>query len=137
MWYSCGNSWLEWCLAESFGFGPFVYELELDTSRIKFITGLKEFDEFSDEYGMEREEFFGLPKTTWASHREYDCINWPKVESDGFTGIEINPYLWARRLEGGMWYYGWDCASGCVWDANAVKSVKLIARLDRNRVRVR
>lgn len=52
----------------------------------------------------------------------HDHINWPMV-ADRYQGIVIAPYLWSRRMDGGLWYYGWDCASGCIWDAAAVASV--------------
>lgn len=39
-------------------------------------------------------------------------------------GILITPYVHERRLHtGSEWYYGWDCASGCVWDAEAVAEI--------------
>ena len=45
---------------------------------------------------------------------------WPGVAAEGWAGIEIAPYIWARRLDGpARWYYGWDAASGCIWDPTA------------------
>jgi hypothetical protein len=45
-------------------------------------------------------------------------IDWPRV-AERFDGVIIAPYQWKHRLEL-MWYYGWDCASGCIWNARAV-----------------
>jgi hypothetical protein len=27
-----------------------------------------------------------------------------------------------------MWYYGWDCASGCIWDTSVIERVTLEPR---------
>ena len=53
---------------------------------------------------------------------DYYQIQWAEVASL-YDGIEIAPYQFERRLgyhsEIGKavsdWYYGWDCASGCIW----------------------
>lgn len=49
-------------------------------------------------------------------------ILWRDVYKD-YQGIFISPYCWASRFEF-MWYYGWDCASACVWDLSAVKEIE-------------
>jgi len=56
-------------------------------------------------------------------------IDWEAV-AKRYTGIEIEPYNWERRNSGPnnnysmsmLWYYGWDCASGCVWELDALVS---------------
>jgi hypothetical protein len=40
--------------------------------------------------------------------------------TDKYDGIEINPYQFEARYQY-LWYYGWDIASGCVWNLNNVK----------------
>jgi hypothetical protein len=68
-------------------------------------------------------------------------IDWPKV-SERYDGVVIAPYVWSLRMgdyemiEGRMrktpdsaisdWYYPWDCASGCIWKASAIKAFDLI-----------
>jgi hypothetical protein len=53
-------------------------------------------------------------------------IRWPDVAAR-WQGILITPYQWDCRLDDEMfWYYGWDCASGCIWDAGAVASIKQV-----------
>lgn len=47
-------------------------------------------------------------------------INWGKVATE-YDGLIIAPYQWSRRL-GPIWYYGWDCASGCIWNLEAIAS---------------
>jgi hypothetical protein len=63
-----------------------------------------------------------------AFHAEFGLDNW-KVSwiavAEQWQGIIIAPYLWERRLGDPSWYYTWDCASGCIWDATAIASVSL------------
>ena len=39
---------------------------------------------------------------------------------DKYDGIEINPYQFEARYQY-TWYYGWDIASGCIWNLSGVK----------------
>jgi hypothetical protein len=39
--------------------------------------------------------------------------NWERVARD-YDGVIISPYQFNRRMTL-MWYYPWDCASGCIW----------------------
>ena len=48
-------------------------------------------------------------------------IDWREVSQE-YAGITITPYVWESRLTL-AWYYGWDCASGCIWDPAAIASV--------------
>ena len=53
-----------------------------------------------------------------------DQIDWAEVASK-YDGIIISPYQWSLRLDMEMmWYYGWDCASGCIWNISAIKELK-------------
>lgn len=39
----------------------------------------------------------------------------------------ITPYCWPARMDPDLiWYYGWDCASGCIWDASTIHQVTRI-----------
>lgn len=48
-------------------------------------------------------------------------IDWPAVAAR-HQGIIITPYQWECRMET-LWYYGWDCASGCIWDSSAISEL--------------
>jgi hypothetical protein len=62
------------------------------------------------------------------------AIDWAKV-AVRFDGIVITPYVWSCRLDPKTtWYYGWDCASGCIWNARAIKSLTLKERVQRELV---
>ena len=60
--------------------------------------------------------------TTFTHHHRSYRINWQPL-TEQYAGIIISPYQWKRRLDGRAsdWYYGWDCASACIWDLSAVR----------------
>ena len=117
LWFSvererANDGWRDWCVAEKYRPEALTYvaELELDESRICRITSACELDAFDEQYTAPLFNGFVV-----------HYIDWRKV-AEKFAGIIIAPYIWERRLRGEAsgWYYGWDCASGCVWDASAV-----------------
>lgn len=125
-WYSVGGSWMEWCLEECpHWVRPYIYEVTiLDSKSIKSICNVEEFDKFDSEYALPQKH----------PCRFTDHIDWDKLKNE-FSGIQISPYLWKRRLES-VWYYGWDCASGCVWDFSSIR-LHLFAVYDNQRGFVR
>jgi hypothetical protein len=51
-------------------------------------------------------------------------IGWKRV-AENYDGIIIAPYCWERRHhKHARWYYTWDVASGCVWNADAMRIVE-------------
>ena len=116
LWYSVDGGWEEWCRDDAeWDLPPFVYAVEVDEDKILQLTTVSQLDDFHDDY------------RAGESHEEYrrDWIDWARV-GEQWGGIEIAPYQWERRLDGEVhrWYYGWDCASGCVWDVKALTLVK-------------
>lgn len=53
-------------------------------------------------------------------------IRWEQV-ADVLAGIFITPYRWELRLDLD-WYYGWDVASGCVWNLSVIHDWKPMER---------
>jgi hypothetical protein len=54
-------------------------------------------------------------------------INWRRVARK-YHGIVIAPYLRELRFDEAVWwYYGWDCASGCIWNRKAIAGVEELA----------
>jgi hypothetical protein len=110
LWYGINGGWREWCENESM---DWVYKnnflVEIDTSNILVINNYQQLVGFSNKYFM---NYHGLLR---------EFIDWERVSQE-FYGIEIYPYIWQARLEF-TWYYGWDCASGCVWDKRAIKNI--------------
>jgi hypothetical protein len=53
-------------------------------------------------------------------------IDWEQI-AERYQGILITPYQWACRNDlNTFWYYSWDCASGCIWDPEAIESLEVI-----------
>lgn len=113
LWLSVENdpetSWRGWCEAEGFRLEHLVVAtpFEITTgSRVLHLSSASDIDAFTSEYRV--------PDRWSRSH----AIDWPVV-TGRYDGIVVAPYVWARRLDGDAgWYYGWDCASGCVWNTD-------------------
>lgn len=105
--------WLEWCDGEGFATErriPTEVTLKADAN-ILHISGPFELDAFTTEYRV------------LGAYRSCTTINWGRVAAK-YQGIIIAPYQWSRRMtDHTFWYYGWDCASGCIWDAEAIESL--------------
>ncbi len=112
------DDWKEWCEGEGFGLERLKCATEIvlsDEPNILHLRGACDLDAFHAECAI---DFCGgLLKV----------IDWPRV-TEKYNGIIIAPYVYARRLDTRVsdWYYGWDCASGCIWNADAVAEVKPI-----------
>lgn len=86
-------------------------------ARILLIATVEDFDAFAGLYGRTERQ---VP----SDYHMY--IDWTAV-AEAYQGIVIAPYRYDRRLDGGLWYYGWDCASGCIWDADAIAAITVRA----------
>jgi len=115
-WYSCGDDWENWAKAEGYKIPKkYIYQIEVDYSKILTIRSEKELKDFVRNFGMNSGS--KIPKYALTP-------DWKKVASQ-YSGIEICPYIHSMRLEM-SWYYPWDVASGCIWDPSAIKSLKLV-----------
>ena len=73
------------------------------------------------------------PAALMTFHRRYAtghepryAFDWYRVALD-YQGLIIAPYIWEMRMsEEVLWYYTWDCASGCIWDPAAIESVTVL-----------
>ncbi len=106
------HGWKQWCIDEEFNLDRLnlVYTVTVDLSNILQINteaALLLFDRYFAKGG----------------NRFSKQIDWDLI-AQRYSGIIITPYQWGQRLDL-MWYYGWDCASGCIWDVSAVKSIEL------------
>lgn len=119
LWVSVGSEWQDWCSSEDWGLDgtELLYRVALNpTAKILTIESVEQLDSFTASYPAQE---------AWA--QGMGMIDWPRVATE-FDGIIISPYQWSRRLGGiaTLWYYGWDCASGCIWNPAAVESLTLI-----------
>jgi len=121
------DGWAEWCLEESFALGRLACLSEIKLAadaRILRLASARDIDEFTARRGVA-----AVP--VYRTHR---TINWQPVAEE-YQGIIIAPYIWERRLtDHAPWYYAWDCASGCIWDAAAIASIHLSEPLEQNEV---
>jgi len=114
LWYGMGDSWINWVRTEM----PHwecdnLFKLDLDESKIIKLNNEEELLDFNEKYG---EELYGAS----------NCIDWFEV-SKKYSGIEIPNYLWSLRMDRRVgWYYGWDVASGCIWNEDAIVSIDKI-----------
>lgn len=112
-----GDGWSDWCASEDFGIGavPHVVHLHPEANILRIANG-------AELIAFHRE--FHIPSGN--RFREGREIDWITV-AKRWQGIIIAPYVWSARLSvETAWYYGWDCASGCIWDAAAVDDILAI-----------
>lgn len=98
--------WKEWCEGEQFRMECFEYAYQItlhDNNNVLFLRDENDLADLNRKYRSPESEV-----VNW--------VNWNKVMED-FDGIVISPYQWSLRLESQFfWYYGWDCAGGCIWN---------------------
>lgn len=118
-WYSCGHEWLKWLKSEMPHWDKkYYYQVDVDYSRVLRLTTYKDLIEFTKKYGQPT-----LPKFKRLKLFDPD---WKKIAEE-YSGIEICPYVHQARFKL-LWYYTWDVASGCIWDASAIKGLKLVSK---------
>lgn len=109
------HGWKSWCQSEQWGEETLTHACDVslkDDANILYIRTASELNEFTEQY-----------KRVDSLDAELDItrIDWPRVMPE-YDGIIITPYQWSMRLDL-MWYYGWDCASGCIWNIGAIDKV--------------
>jgi len=115
LWYSCGDSWVSWIQGEMPGAlksANYLYEIKLGSDVLK-ISADEDFDNFQHEYSIPPS--YGVDVS----------IDWLRV-SKSYSGIEICPLNREKRDEM-FWYYGWDVASGCIWNSSGISRITLLA----------
>lgn len=106
--------WKEWCVAEEFRLDKLKHShvITLDSSANLLILNTPDkMWQFTKQYGR---------AIDWRSDYLIYC-DWSAI-SKLYQGILIYPYFYQFRLGWSefAWYYPWDCASGCIWDINAI-----------------
>jgi hypothetical protein len=121
------DDWKSWCESENFGVGSVQHSYAVDlveSHTVLVIDTARDLVEFTDEYATAWRWDRPLHKGSILEHRQFWPIDWPRVALT-YGGIIVAPYQWGLRMDL-HWYYGWDCASGCVWDLYQIKSVDRI-----------
>jgi len=116
IWYQVDNSWRDWCSSEMpHWLADYKHEFlfDIDYTNIYVISNEQELREFTTNYQKKIQ-----------SDYPYKAIDWRTLAKE-YKGIEIPNYLYSCRMEREfLWYYGWDVASGCIWDVSAIKNYK-------------
>lgn len=114
--------WKWWCEGENFRTENLKYSWEVklkNQAGILIMEKSLHLDNFTALYSVPM--FLGASGASSANN-----IDWARFSMD-YKGIIIAPYQWSKRMDmDKLWYYGWDCASGCIWDMNAIESVELL-----------
>lgn len=108
------DDWEGWCRGENFCIEALQYAYTITIgpdANILLISTATGMEDFHRRYAI--------------NIRPFHTIAWDRVQKE-YDGLIIAPYRWSYRLHPDfMWYYGWDCASGCIWNLDAIKSVSL------------
>jgi hypothetical protein len=119
-------TWKTWCEDEKFCMEDLktCYELKLkEEAKIIYLKSPKEIIEFGIENAGNDPWDFG--RQFGRKEAYVYLVNWEQVQKQ-YDGIIIAPYQWKCRLDNQCsWYYGWDCASGCIWNLNCIEEFKL------------
>ena len=128
LWYGFDMEWIKWCERETPDFiSEYIYRVFVDGSNILQIKNYNELIEFTTKY-------YDKTNPSNIFHTIYDkknpinisyaisniyYIDWNEVSME-YDGIEINPFIRKESCEL-MWYFGWDVASGCIWNLDKVR----------------
>ncbi len=108
------GDWPEWCKGEEFGLDRLTCRTRIELrsgNNVPIISTISELFELTASYSDPPD---GFPVRTSM------YIDWTAFARK-HDGLIIAPYLWDARLDiGCSWYYGWDCASGCIWNPDSI-----------------
>ena len=115
LWYGVGFEWLDFTTSDFTSFykedeNISVFEFEVNGINLLRIKSYDELVAFDEEYSL--------------GNTRYRNPDWVRLAKK-YDGIEIAPYIYEGR-HSMFWYYGWDVASGCIWNPRSLKIKKLI-----------
>lgn len=138
LWFDVNMSWKRWCEAVQFRQEKLRYRHSvtlLDTSRLLFLRNAKDIDVFTREYArnlsghiqpLQSSKDIDAFALQYGSDLFGDILGqftnyilWGEV-AEKHSGIIIDPYSRARSKTY-LWYYGWNCAGGCIWDTSVIR----------------
>lgn len=126
--YENDQNWKTWCEGEEFRLCGLKYRYAVKlkpSAKILFISTTDELEAFSLKYkGNDIEDYRQFTKIFDDPPYIYH-IKWEDIYAL-YDGIIIAPYNWGCRMgQSTSWYYGWDCASGCIWNIDAMEPLIL------------
>jgi hypothetical protein len=112
------QNWYDWCMAEEFRTEQLAYTHEViikPESKLLTINSDKDLRDFTEKYAISDDAY--IPFFDLIGGKP---IDWVRVATE-YQGILIPEYIGTCRMSRKTsWYYGWDCGSGCIWDASAI-----------------
>lgn len=137
LWFDVDGSWKQWCEAVRFRPEHLKYRHTVtlqDTSRVLFLRSIEDIDGFTSRYGqdvsghiqpIQGSEDLAAFACQYGTDLFRDIIGqfsnyimWGDVAGK-YSGIIIDPYF-PVRSDAYLWYYGWNCAGGCIWDTSVI-----------------
>lgn len=120
LWLSDENDygWSEWCDDEQFRDTSTQVRTDFrfaEGANILHLATPEQLVDFTKEWGLANEDHI---QKIYGEDALSHQIDWVAV-AGSYDGILITPYHWSKRLEV-HWYYGWDVASACVWNLDAL-----------------
>jgi hypothetical protein len=119
LWFSVGDAWRTYIQARRWDTRALRCETEIaltDDAKRWHVRNVVELDALTAEYS----KISDRTKTLQSSKARLPLIDWPRFALD-FDAIIIAPFISDRHLQD-HWYHSWDVASGCVWNACAVRA---------------
>jgi len=106
------DDWAEWCRDNNFERGANRFKITVAEGPLILSTA-DDVRAFGRQYATKQDPSLSRLMLDWWRVAE----RWP--------GLIITPYQWSCRLDmDTSWYYGWDCASGCIWNPDVITSVR-------------
>jgi hypothetical protein len=121
------DSWRDHCKASGKTLQPYRTELLLNKETVLWVQTDAKVDEVAKEYGYLRP-----PPKIPNPARNYPstAIRWKRLARNyGGIVVVIGPHCSEYARQESLWYSTWDCASGCVWKANAVRELRPLPQI--------
>lgn len=130
------DDWPSWCIDNEFATYTLKHVSEVTLAPDANVLMLDTVDaivDFHDSLSVEDTSGW-LPHTRLGKEYVWKSrpIDWTPI-TDLYDGIIIAPYQWSCRMKYD-WYYGWDVASGCIWNLRAIGSVHPVENLAQDAV---
>lgn len=120
LWVSVDDAWEQWCKESGFHPERLKHRMEIKLARghnVLITSNPRDLSKFN----AGAEYFAGIELGSSSLLREY-ALDWGAIAKK-WDGVIIAPYCWKERLNL-LWYYGWDCASGCIWNPLAISKIE-------------
>lgn len=119
------DDWPYWCGQEGYRDIEAQYHYQVELAKESRILRLENYNQIV-QFGREWCPPWMFDQTSDGRNRYAWGVDWARL-AELYQGIIISPYSWDARADSSMnWYWGWDCASGCIWDASAIADLTLV-----------